>query len=76
LARRLSAIFQRSAPNCSIPVRWSAIIRLCSSLTFAPEASAGLIQRLQPPVFLNHQPNDGLASMLGYGYRFSTGAII
>ena len=26
-ARRLSATFQRSASNCSMPIRWSAIIR-------------------------------------------------
>ena len=31
-ARRLSATFQRSASNCSMPVRWSAIIRYRSFL--------------------------------------------
>ena len=49
LARRLSATFQRSASNCSMPIRWSAVIR-CSCTLHTPSMSVceDYIQRRIP----------------------------
>ena len=49
LARRLSATFQRSASNCSMPIRWSAVIRHSFTLhTLSMSICVDHIQRRIP----------------------------
>src|SRR4051812_23047790 len=75
LARRSSAIFQRSAPAVqSRSGGLQSFARVLSCVMFG-WTDAGLVQRLQPLVFLDCQHDDNGAPMLRYRDRLGSGEI-